>query len=149
MKLPAETLIEGDHNFIKVADDSSQDSIRVTRKKTFYIPNAEKATVRFRYNKVYLFLDDLCLEMTPPVAAKVGHQLVLHGEVAHEWGEVVLLIVNRKEINLLGEVARQIGGVMIKKADRSDDWQRGTEHIVDTMFKGQEHIVDAMFMDDN
>lgn len=123
------TMKEGKHDQIRVSDGSEKDSIYVTRKKTVYVPSVEKARVRFRNNLVYLFLDDLPIEMTTPMACKLGLQLAIHGEWAFWMKEIVLLVINGKEIYLLPEVARQIGGVMLKKADRSDDWQKKLVHI--------------------
>lgn len=120
-------MIDDTHNPILVADGSAKDSIRITRKKAIYVPNIKRAVVRFRRNLVYLFLDDLPLEMTTPAAAKVGYQLCKHEALA-EPGEIILLIINRQEFHLLPETARQIGGVMLKKADRADDWQRKLIH---------------------
>ena len=112
---------------IRVSNDPVKDSICVTRKKAIYVPNLKRAVVRFRGNLVYLFLDDLPLEMTTPTAAKVGFQLCKHVGLA-EPGEIILLIINRQEFHLLPDTARQIGGVMLKKADRADDWQRELIH---------------------
>jgi hypothetical protein len=79
---------------------------------------------RFRNGRVHLLLGTKALEMTTPVAAKVGYALAQNGGACFYLGDVVSFSVGGEEFTLLPEVAIQLGGVMLKKTDRADDWQR-------------------------
>lgn len=85
------------------------------------------ARARYRGGRVYLLIGSKALEMTTPVAAKVGHQLAANGGAALYLGGHVMLEIGGERFILDGEPAIQLGGVLVKKADRADDWQRGVQ----------------------
>jgi hypothetical protein len=99
--------------------------IVVDRKRTaLFVPFVGEMRARFRNNRVYLLLGTKALEMTTPVAAKVGFALTQNGGACFYQGDVVSFEIGGEEFCLLPEVALQLGGVMLKKTDRADDWQR-------------------------
>lgn len=91
-----------------------------------YVPPRGDARARYRGGRVYLLIDDKQLEMTIPVAVKVGFALAKNGGAARALGgAVVLFQINGERYTLLPAVAEQLGAVLMRKADRADDWQRG------------------------
>lgn len=73
---------------------------------------------------VRLLIGGKCIEMTTPVASKVGFALAKNGGACMSLGDVVLFRINGDEFHLLPAVAVQLGGGLLLKADRADDWQR-------------------------
>lgn len=100
--------------------------LTVDRKKadTIYVPPWSEIRCRYRGGNVYLLCGDKAFELSTPVAAKVGYALAQNGGYAMYHCEWVSLNVNGEELVLLPETAIQLGGVMLKKTDRADDWQR-------------------------
>ena len=92
-----------------------------------YVPNAGKLAVRNEHDRVIVFVDGKRLEMTTPVAVKVGLALCLgsdeHGANAVR-DEVIVFEISGFEVLLLPETAMSIGAAILRKADRADDWQR-------------------------
>jgi len=105
---------------------SGDNRIVVDRKHVaHYVPPVGlKIRARYRNGFVYLIIGDKTIEMTTPVAVKVGLALCNNGGECFISGDVVRFAVNREEWNFLPSVAVQLGGVIAKKADRADDWQR-------------------------
>ena len=93
-----------------------------------YQPPVQQIVARAQRSQVVLFINDRRLEMSTPIAVKVGLALCSNGNAWLEPDDVVLFEVSGVEILLLPEVAIHIGGVILKKADRADDWQRETVH---------------------
>jgi hypothetical protein len=89
-----------------------------------FVPFVGEMRARFRNDRVYLLLGSKALEMTTPVASKVGFALTQNGGACFYQGDVVLFEIGGEEFCLLPETALQLGGVMLKKTDRADDWQR-------------------------
>lgn len=97
----------------------------VDRKKTqFCTPLIGDIRARRRGDKVYILLGSKQLEMTVPVAIKVGFALTKNGGACMYLGDMVLLEIGGEEMTLLPAVAVQLGGVMMLKADKADDFQR-------------------------
>lgn len=97
----------------------------VDRKKTqFCTPLTGDIRARRRGDKVYILLGAKQLEMTVPVAIKVGFALTKNGGACMYLGDMVLLEIGGEEMTLLPAVAVQLGGVMMLKADKADDFQR-------------------------
>lgn len=94
------------------------------RKVSIFTPPSGKVTLRKEYGMVVLFFEDKRLEMSTPVAVKVGLALVKHGGGVLEANDVVVLNISGVEVLMLPETAARIGGALIRKADKADDWQR-------------------------
>lgn len=94
------------------------------KRQALYVPPVGEIRARFRNGKVYVLLGAKALEMSTPTAAKIGHALAQNGGACFYQGDVVSFQIDRDEFTLLPEVALQLGGVMLKKTDRADDWQR-------------------------
>ena len=100
-----------------------ESSIEVELSKEIYAPDVRRIVVRYEHNMVVLWLDDMRVEMTTPVAARIGLEMNKLYAV-HEPGDLVIMRINGRKVQLVPMQARQVGGVMLKKADRADDWQR-------------------------
>ena len=104
---------------------NGEQRIVVDRKRTaLYVPPLGEIRARFRNDRVYLLIGSKMLEMTTPVAFKVGYALARNGGACIHLGDVVSLEIGGEEFTLLPADAEQLGGVMLKKTDRADDWQR-------------------------
>lgn len=79
---------------------------------------------RSRDGRVFLLLGTKMLEMTTPVAVKVGFALAKNGGACMSLGDMVSFEIGGEEFHLSPAVAVQLGGVLMLKADRADDWQR-------------------------
>ncbi len=88
------------------------------------VPPPGEIRARFRGEKVFLLMGLKQLEMSIPVAAKVGYALANNGGAALYLGGFVSLKVGGEKYSLPGETSIQLGGVLMKKTDRADDWQR-------------------------
>ena len=99
------------------------DSIEVYLSKQVYAPTVQRIVARYEFSLVVLWLDGTKVEMTTPVASKIGLALAM-GYTTAEPGDLVIMRVNGTEVQLVPLQARQLGGVVLKKADRADDWQR-------------------------
>lgn len=62
------------------------------------------------------------VEMTTVTAHKIAFPLILKSDEAGP-GDVVTLTVNRKDLDLLPNQAKKLGGALLRKADAADDWQ--------------------------
>lgn len=94
------------------------------RKVGIYQPSAGKITLRKEFGSVVLFFDNKRLEMDTPTAVKVGLALVKNGGGLLEPNDMVLLEISGVEVLLLPQTATQVGGAILRKADKADDWQR-------------------------
>jgi len=102
---------------------SGDQRLVVDKKSAVYLPQLGNAVVRREFDQVILFIDGKRLEMSTPVAVKIGLQLVRSAGTAQE-GELVTLIISGVEVLLLPDTATRIGGAILRKADKADDWQR-------------------------
>jgi len=104
---------------------NGEQRIVVDRKReSLFVPFVGEMRARFRGDRVYILLGSKMLEMTTPIAAKVGFALTKNGGACFYQGDVVTFQIGGEEFCLLPETALQLGGVMLKKTDRADDWQR-------------------------
>jgi hypothetical protein len=94
------------------------------KRQAMFRPIIGDIRARFRGDRVYLLLGAKMLEMTTPVAAKVGFALTKNGGACMYLGDFVFIEIGGEEIHLAPADALQLGGVMLKKTDRADDWQR-------------------------
>ena len=99
------------------------EGIKIYLSKAVYAPEIKRIAPRVERGGVVVWLDDYRIEMTTPVAVKIGLALVKSYTTA-EPGDLVIMRVNGIEVQLVPFQARHVGGVMLKKADRADDWQR-------------------------
>ena len=98
----------------------------VDRKSEFlYIPPSGYCTAGYRGAMVQMMLGSKILEMTTPVAVKLGIALCTNGGACQYLGDVVSLNIAGDELTLLPEIAAKLGAVILRKADRADDFQRG------------------------
>lgn len=118
-------IVQAENLRFEIRTEMSGQSIVVDRKpSSMYVPPAGDIRARFRDRMVYLLLGTKMIEMTTPVAVKVGLALSKNGSACMYHGDIVLLEIGGEEIHLLPSIAVQLGGVLIKKADRADDFQR-------------------------
>lgn len=104
---------------------NGEQRIVVDRKRqTMFVPFRGELRARYRNDRVYLLLGGKALEMTTPIASKVGFALTRNGGACFYQGDFVCFEIGGEEFHLLPSDALQLGGVMLKKADRADDWQR-------------------------
>lgn len=97
----------------------------VDRKNTAaYVTIQGDIRTRARGGRVHMLIGTKALEMTTPVAVKVGFALAKNGGACMYLGDVVSLEIGGEEFHLLPAVAVQLGGILMLKADRADDWQR-------------------------
>jgi hypothetical protein len=94
-------------------------------RQALYVPPRGDIRARCRGPHVFILLGGKMLQMTTPVAAKVGFALAKNGGACLHHGDVVLLEIGGERFTLLPAIAVQLGAVMMRKADRADDWQRG------------------------
>ncbi len=79
---------------------------------------------RTRGGHVQMLIGTKMLDMTTPVAVKVGFALAKNGGACMYLGDFVCFEIGGEEFHLLPAVAVQLGGMLMLKADRADDWQR-------------------------
>jgi hypothetical protein len=104
---------------------NGEQRIVVDRKRmAMFKPIVGDIRARFRGDKVYLLLGQKMLEMTTPIASKVGFALAKNGGACMYLGDFVFMEIGGEEIHLAPADALQLGGVMLKKTDRADDYQR-------------------------
>lgn len=97
----------------------------VDRKRTeLCVPPSGDIRARGVNGRVHLLLGSKMIEMSTPVAVKVGYALAKNGGACMSLGDMVLLEIGGEEFHLPPAVAVQLGGVLMLKADRADDWQR-------------------------
>jgi hypothetical protein len=115
--------------FKAVALTSGLHSVTVDRRRDpLMMPQQGKIVVRSEYGQVVLFVGDKRLEMSTPVAVKVGLAMVDDGGSVLQVGDIVVLEISGFEVLLLPETAMRIGGAILRKANHADDWQRGLIH---------------------
>lgn len=97
----------------------------VDRKKTeTFVPPVGDIRVQAREGQVDLLIGDKLLTMRTPLAIKVGFALNKNGGACMYLGDFVVMEINGIEFHLLPAVAVKVGGALMLKADRADDWQR-------------------------
>ena len=102
------------------SDDSR---LSIEKRHALYVPQTGDARVRKEYGQVVMFIDGKRLEMSTPVAVKVGLELVKSAATV-DTGELIVLTISGVEVLLLPDTATRIGGAILRKADKADDWQR-------------------------
>jgi hypothetical protein len=104
---------------------SGEQRIVVDRKRVaLYEPPPGDIRVKTRGGKVYMAIGAKVLEMGTPVAVKVGFALAKNGGACQYLGDVVSFDIGGEEFTLLPDVAVQVGGAILLKADKADDFQR-------------------------
>lgn len=93
-------------------------------KQEVYVPPKGDIRIAQRNEKVALLIGEKVVEMTTPVAVKVGFALSKNGGACMYLGDVVTLSINGEMFYLLPKIAVQVGGGLMLKADKADDWQR-------------------------
>lgn len=110
---------------LEIRNGMAGERIVVDRKKqAMYVPPVSQIRVRSRGSFVYVLMGTKQLELTIPVAVKVGFALAKNGGACMYLGDVVTFEVGGEEMTLLPATAVQLGGVMMLKADKADDFQR-------------------------
>jgi len=94
------------------------------KRQALFVQMKGDIRARFCADRVYLLIGGKALEMTIPVAAKVGFALAKNGGACLYLGDFVFIEIGGEEFHLSPADAEQLGGVMLRKADRADDWQR-------------------------
>jgi hypothetical protein len=90
-----------------------------------YVQPTADCRIRHRGGLVYLLIGSKQLEMTTPAAVKLGIALATNGGACTYLGDIVSLNIAGEELTLLPQIAVKLGGLICKKADRADDFQRG------------------------
>lgn len=93
------------------------------RQCLFRAPRGDIRT-RTRGGSVQMLIGDKIIDMPTPVAIKVGFALTKNGGACMYQGDFVCFEIGGDEFHLLPAVAVQLGGSLMLKADRADDWQR-------------------------
>jgi hypothetical protein len=94
-------------------------------KEQLYVPQAGECRVRQRGAEVHVLIASKLLQMTTPAAVKLGLALSTNGGACAYLGDLVSVNIGGEALTLLPQVAMKLGGVILKKADRADDYQRG------------------------
>jgi hypothetical protein len=108
-------------------------TLRVERrdlKGKLYVQETQQVVVRQERDKVLLFVGGLtgqCVTLTTPRATELAMALIKEGGLATD-GEVVALVINRVDLELPAALVIQIGGALVRKADKADDYQRSHSH---------------------
>ncbi len=111
---------------LSISTGTAGSSLVVDRKRAAtYIPPPGTVRVRAQGPSVYVLLGPKVLELSTPVAMKIALSLVGHAKACEGTPDFVVLSINGEEIHLLPAIATQLGGALVKKADKADDWQRG------------------------
>lgn len=101
-----------------------ENSISVSRvRNTVFVPTVHSIQIGERGPDCVLILDNAPILLNTPDAVKIGYELC-RMESQSEEGELIILTINGRDVMLIPSQARQVGGVLLKKADRADDWQR-------------------------
>lgn len=98
--------------------------IDLVARTAIYVPPAGTLRVRLRLDRVFVLWNDKAFSLSTPVAVKAGMALARNGQAALTSGDWVAFQIGQTQIVLLPEAAIQLGGTMLKKADRADDFQR-------------------------
>ena len=105
-------------------EGDSRLEVKLVSAAPIYVPPAQSLRVRTRHGRVFVLYGPDALSMSTPISAKVGFALAKSGAAAAAAGDWVAFKIDRTELVLLPEAAIQLGGVMLKKTDRADDFQR-------------------------
>lgn len=104
---------------------SGDQRIVVDRKRqSLFVPVMGEIRARHKAGEVQILLGGKMLTMGTPAAVKVGFALAKNGGACMYLGDVVTLDIGGEEFTLPPAAAVQLGGVMMLKADKADDWQR-------------------------
>jgi len=98
-------------------------TLSVNKKIGIYIPALPSITVRAEGREVAMLLEDSKITMGTVAAHAAGFKLVRLSGTAIS-GELIVLKINGDELDLLPEQAKSIGGALLRKADKADDFQR-------------------------
>lgn len=94
------------------------------KNQAIWKPQDGNVVVRKTLGRVVLLIGGKQLDMSTPVAVKVGLALVKNGGGYLDPHDVVVFNISGVEVFLLPETAMKIGGAILRKADHADDWQR-------------------------
>jgi len=96
--------------------------ISIDLERKIYVPYHMTIRVGSRNGLVHCLLGDSVVEFTTTAANKAGFDLVKKSSLAQP-GELVVMKINNRTIDLLPAHAKKIGGMMLRKADDADDFQ--------------------------
>jgi hypothetical protein len=94
-----------------------------------YVPPAGELRVRMRHDRVFVLWGEKAFSLSTPVAVQAGMALARAGHTAMLASDWVAFQIDATRLVLLPEAAIQLGGVMLKKADRADDFQRSSRRL--------------------
>lgn len=110
---------------LEIRSGMAGDRIVVDRKsEAIHIPLHGDIRVSRKGPSVYLWIREKGLELTTPVAVKVGMALAKNGNYCLHLGDSVFLEIGGEGFTLLPNAAIQVGGALVKMADKADDYQR-------------------------
>ena len=92
--------------------------------EALYKPCGRDVRAQTHFDKVQILIGDKMLEMTTVVAVKLGLALNVNASACIRHGDVVLLEIGGVEFTLPPWLAAKFGGLICKKADKADDFQR-------------------------
>ena len=97
------------------------DTINIGQKRGIYNGEHIRIVVRAEGPNVVMFINDSRTEYKTPVAHKAGFDLVKKSDCLP--GEFITMRINGRELDILPQQAKQIGGALLRKADFADDYQ--------------------------
>lgn len=96
--------------------------VEVAAKPLVYAPEFKQIVVRHKFGKVILFLDDIRVAMSTIIAHNIG--MAIHKGLSRlEPGEMIVIVINRRRVELLQASAMRVATALLRKADDADDWQ--------------------------
>lgn len=97
--------------------------MKVEKKTGVFVGKKIDIRVSERFGRVFLHINGKMQEMTVPEAFRLGFSLAKQaGEL--QVNEFIGLKINGREVDLLGDAAKQVGGAILRKCDQADDNQR-------------------------
>lgn len=97
--------------------------IEVTRKRKVYDGTTFTNRVRDRQGLVYWAIGEKVIELKTPRAHQAGFDMVRQAGEA-EPSELIVVTINGEEVDFPPELAMQVGGALLRKADAADDFQQ-------------------------
>lgn len=101
------------------------DTAIVIDRSKLYVQPVGECRVRQHGDRVHVLIGGKLLDMTTPAAVKLGLALATNGGACAYLGDVVSIQIGSEQLTLLPAIASKLGGLILRKADQADDFQRG------------------------
>lgn len=96
--------------------------VEVARQPVIYVPEFKHIVVRHEMSRVVLLLNDIRVEMSTIIAHGIG-MAISKALPGLELLEMIVIVINRRKVELLREPAMRVATALLRKADDADDWQ--------------------------